>query len=196
MRKASMFLWIAFLFTGCVHVTEPLSDPNKAEPDKRLLGKWRQPGKKHYVIDSPPVKGHPKALIRAALNKAGKDVHEFWFITTTIGKNTYATIYLKDDDAKPVAGYADFRQEGAFEKWNKGNKRSYFIFRYVVDGDKLTVDGGSEQSVKEVMKDQDIQGVSGRFQTPPGWLAKYLDKHGPQTPFDGKNVEVWRRPIE
>jgi hypothetical protein len=27
---------------GCVPVTEPLSDPTKAEPDKRLLGKWNR----------------------------------------------------------------------------------------------------------------------------------------------------------
>src|SRR5260370_21074250 len=180
-----MCLWMDLLLTGGVQVTGPLAAHKRGGRERGLLGKWGDRGKKHYFIASPPVKGHPKALIRAALNKAGKDVHEFWFITTTIGKNTYATIYLKDDDAKPVAGYADFRQEGAFEKWNKGNKRSYFIFRYVVDGDKLTVDGGSKQSVKQVMKEQDIQGVSGRFQTPPGWLAKYLDKHGPQTLFDG-----------
>jgi hypothetical protein len=32
---------IVILLPGCVPVTEPLSDPAKAKPDKRLLGKWQ-----------------------------------------------------------------------------------------------------------------------------------------------------------
>jgi hypothetical protein len=32
------------------------------------------------------------------------------------------------------------------------------------------------------------------FKTPPGWLAKYLEKSGPQTLYNGTNVQEWRRP--
>jgi hypothetical protein len=98
---------IVVLLAGCnVRVTEPLSDPDKAEPDKRLLGTWQwglsrmeidSPAVKGNPkrlglmrIDSPAVKGHPKGLMRSVYN--GFDPTGLWFFTTTIGKHTYGTI--------------------------------------------------------------------------------------------------------
>jgi hypothetical protein len=88
--------------------------------------------------------------------------------------------------------FVDFRREGEFQKWAKGPKRYYFIFRYVLDGDELTVDGGARQAVLRLMKDEKIQGKE-PFQTPRGWLAKYLKNNGPGNLYDRSNVQVWQR---
>jgi hypothetical protein len=183
---------IAILLPGCVSVREPLSDPDKAEPDKRLLGKW-QDGAARCEIDSPAVKGSPKGLMRA-VSKGHPDNPPgvLWFFTTTIGKQTYATIYLEANADKDLPQFADFRNEGAFEKWNKGNDRRYFIVRYVLDGDNLTVDLGDKEAVAKVMQAEKIVG-DGFFKTPPAWLATYLEKNGSQTLYKGTAVEVWRR---
>ena len=181
---------IAVLLPGCFSVTEPLSDPDKAEPDKRLLGKWQRGDEiKRCEIDSPAVKGNPKGLMRAVYDGQVDDPkNAFWFFITTIGKDTYATIYLEPCDEPK---FADFRKEGAFEKWNKGNDRRYYIFRYVLDGDKLTVDLGDKEGMKKLLK---VVGNQDFFKTPPAWLAACLEKSGPQTLYNGTNVQEWRRP--
>src|SRR5262245_17620404 len=106
------------LLPGCVPDTEPLSDPAKAKPDKRLLGKWQEKsGRSNWEIDIPAVKGNPKGLMRAVRNGRADDPrNSFWFFTTTIGKHTYATSFLAFSRR---IEFADFREEGAFEKWNK-----------------------------------------------------------------------------
>jgi hypothetical protein len=186
---------IAVLLPGCVQVTEPLSDPDKAEPDKQILGKWLRGGDETQPceIDSPAVKGNPKGLMRAVYDGRADDPGDaFWFFTTKIGEHTYATIYLEPGEKFK---FADFRKEGAFQKWNKGDDRRYFIFRYVLDGDKFTVDVGDEEAMKKLMQAEKIEsGADEFFKTPMGWLATYLKKSGPKTLYNGTNVQEWRRP--
>jgi hypothetical protein len=178
---------VAALLPGCLFVTQPLSDPDKAEPEKRLLGKWEGPGGRLQEIDCPAVKGNPKGLMRY---REAQDA--FWFFTTTIGKHTYLTIFLDRQD-KP----ADFGQEGAFEKWNKRDGRLYMVNLYVLEGDRLTLRAGSADAGK-LMRAELIPAVEGEgqiapyFKTPPGWLAKYLEQHGPEKLF-GEPAEPWLR---
>ena len=175
---------VAVLLSGCcVSVTEPLSDPDKAEQDKRLEGKWENGA--IIVIDSPAVKGYPKGLMRAVYQATADPPPEkavFWFFTTTIGKDTYATVYTN----------ADFREEGAFEKWKKGDRR-YEICRYKLDEEKLTIHFGDDNATKKLMQAEKIEDAGSYFKTPPGWLAKYLEKNGPETLYDGTYKAEWVR---
>jgi hypothetical protein len=175
---------VAVLLPGCVPVTEPLSDPDKAEPDKRLLGKWESP--ENLEIDSPAVKGNPKGLMRVVYDgdrpppddlPPGKNAT--WFFTTKIGKDTYATIYVEPPPQMFV--FADFHKEGAFEKWNKRDDRCYYIVRYVLDGDELAVDVGDKEAVPKLMLAEKIEWMQWFAKTQPGWLATYLEKNGPKT---------------
>src|SRR2546423_1469624 len=92
----------ALVCVGCVPVTEPVGDVEKAEPDKALVGKWTVTGGdgpaktldvKALTVDAPDVKGNPKGLMRAIMNPDGGD-NENWFFTTTVGKHTYANVIL------------------------------------------------------------------------------------------------------
>jgi hypothetical protein len=185
---------VAVPLPGCIRVTAPLSDPDKAEPDKRLLGNWESTdGNRAWEIDSPAVKGNPKGLMRAVCDGRADDPRDaFWFFTTTIGKDTYATIYTIYDEPSEEPRFADFREQGALEWWNKWNDRRYFIFRYVLDGDKLTVDGGDTEAMEKLVQAEKIAGMR-YFDTRPGWLARYLEKKGHQTLYKGTNRREFQR---
>jgi hypothetical protein len=180
----------ALLSAGCVPVTEPLGDISKAEPDKNLLGAWA--GETGLTITVPEVKGHPKGLMRAVSRQEGQDpASALWFFTTTIGKHSYANIILA-----PGGGLdgVQFDKDGAFAQWQKGSKKRYFIFRYKLDGDKLVVDGGNDKVFANLMKTEKFGQVdSNFFETPAGWLTKYLGKNDPDTIYDQSNANKYTR---
>ncbi len=88
MRYAFLTAFVA-LSAGCVPVTEPVGDIDKAEPDKALVGEWNdnRTDQVFCVIDVPEVKGNPKGLMR--MKWVG---HSTWFYPTTIAKHTYANV--------------------------------------------------------------------------------------------------------
>jgi hypothetical protein len=185
-RRTLLFAFVPLL-AGCVPVTEPLGDAATAEPEKRLVGSWKKDDGSTYEINVPAVAGNPKGLMRAIGNDKPDDLsNTFWFHLKTIGKHTYATIYLHPTE---MAKFADFRESGEFEKWMKNDNRRYFIFRYVLDGDNLTVDSGNDDVVKKLMADVKFDMAGDYYKTPAGWLAKYLEKNGPEAIFDGSNAE-------
>jgi len=103
-RPLLSVLAFALLSPGCVPVTEPLGDIEKAEPDKNFIGIWeRDEGGgdvRAWVVDRPEVKGNPNGLMRLRVIEKGKlpeDAKEratVWFFTTTLGKHTYANVLL------------------------------------------------------------------------------------------------------
>jgi hypothetical protein len=69
----------------------------------------------------------------------------------------------------------------------------------VVDGDKVTFDGGNRDAMEELMESEKIEkmpGPQGWYKTPPGWLAKYLEKNGPDKLYNGEGESVigYQRP--
>ncbi len=189
----------ALLSTGCVPVTEPVGDIDKAEPDKTLVGTWtvtdatglsKQLDIGGLTVDAPAVKGNPKGLMRAVLKQQSDDL---WFFTTTIGKGTYVNFVIEPAGAD----VPKFGTEGGFAKWKEVARKRYFIFKIVRDGDTLTLDGGGENAVPAVMREAKIETDREKFLpsyvTPVGWLAKYLDKTGPNKIFDGTNTLTLKR---
>jgi hypothetical protein len=185
---------VAVLSSGCVPVTEPLGDIDKAEPDKNLIGSWTvsDENKETLAIDVPAVKGNPKGLMRAVTNgKPDDPSNVIWFFTTSVGKHSYANVILTETAAtSPPLG-----KEGEFAKWKQDAKKRYFVFRYTRDGDKLAVDGGNNTAFEKLMAAEKIEMLKdeGFYATPAGWLAKYLDKNGPETIYDRTNTRDYRR---
>ena len=190
---------VALVGVGCVPVTEPVGAVEKAEPDKELVGKWTVTKSvgladafrlKALTIDVPDVKGNPKGLMRAVMKS--DDEKPIWFFITTVGKHTYASVILKDDPDR-----SDFTKEGGFADWKKATGKQYFIFRYARDGNELTIDCGNNDTFNALMSDSKIKGLGAKpieyYETPAGWLAKYLDKTGPEKIFDGSNALMLER---
>jgi hypothetical protein len=184
-----MLFAAAALCGGCVPVTEPVGDIDKAEPDKALVGKWTEGfgNQATVTIEVPDVKGNPKGLMW--VGETGGN--EYWFFTTRVGKHTYANLILGEKFETPPP----LRTEGEFAKWKKDGKKRYFVVRYTLDGDRLTVDGGNHGAFQKLMAGEKVAPVKDEdfYPTPAGWLAKYLDKNGPDALFDGSNKGEYRR---
>jgi len=184
---------VPLLAVGCLPVIEPLSDPDKAEPDKRLLGRWQQANSTGVTeVDQPAVEGNPKGLMRAVYDgKADDPANAFWFVTSTVGKHAYMTVFVE-----PVGDlkFPDFRKPGAYAEYAKRKERRYFIFRYTVDGDTFVGDGGGKTAVEKALNAAGLTtNRDGVFPTPAGWLAKYLAEKDPDAIYDGTNKQEYRR---
>ncbi len=199
-RRSLLLFAFAVLAPGCVPVTEPVGDIDKAERDKALVGTWSVTKAKGLagvfsirtvIVDAPDVKGNPKGLMRALWDEKDSDL---WFFTSTVGKSAYMTVFVGsgNGDKPPV-----LHKEGEYAKWKKEEVKRYFVFRYERDGDALTIDCGNYETFPKLMQDAKIKGDGSKhieyFATPAGWLDKYLAKSGPDKVFDGSNVVVLKR---
>lgn len=200
MTRYSLLFALAVLpAIGCVPVTEPLGNVNKAAPDKGLVGKWKvtkntgqfeSSSFTSLVVDAPVVKGNPKGLMRADVG-AGVGAPVWWFYTHALGKRTYAVVLT--ERTLPLPG---FEKEGAFAKWAKGKEKGYFVFRYALDGDKLTLDVGDYDAFSKHAGAADIKGDGGKyfqyFFPPAGWLAKHYEKNADAI-YDGAHTITMAR---
>lgn len=180
---------LAALFcVGCVPVTDPVGDIDKAEPDKELLGTWDASGSEQWVIDVPDVKGNPKGLMRIRVVDGDKTKETMWFFTAVVGKRIYANLLIGGDGGK---AFADLSAEGTYAKWAKGGGK-YFVGLLTFKGDELTLDSGDKKAVEKLMENEKIAKAE-FYKTGPGWLAKYLEKNGPAAIFDGSDTSKYTR---
>jgi hypothetical protein len=187
LRVLALFA-VAILSSGCVPVAEPLGDIDKAEPVKELIGEWQPENEKGvWIVERPEVKGHPKGLMRLVSVEQGKkreDVSKdniLWFFVTAVGKHQYAHILLVQGDKYPDFAHAD--KEGEYATWAKNDKRGYGIVRIQIDGDKATIYETELEAFGALMEAEKFTKTGGIYQTSAGWLAKYLEKNGPDAIF-------------
>jgi hypothetical protein len=118
----------------------PLSDPDKAKPDARLFGAWRpvKEGTKKlhptfFFIGKVEHGDAPPGIMKSAWvdfdeNNIVRMDEGGYFFTTLIGDSGYANFFEKVvfDRTK-------------FPKWDKRNVKDYVLYKYKIEGDKLTV---------------------------------------------------------
>lgn len=201
-RPLVVLLAFAVLSPGCVPVTEPVGDIDKAEPDKNLVGKWVSAAKPKEepslkIEAAPEVKGNPKGLMVMTPTgypfPGGKEPEvQLYFFVSTVGKGQYGSILV---DADHRLGLLALEKEGEYARWSKGAGRRYVVFRYDAGKDGLTINSGDEDAFRALMKDENIPRDDKKvapqtkdqdrfyYKTPAGWLAKYLDKQGHEKLF-------------
>lgn len=167
---------VALFTSGCVPVTVPVGDIEKAAPNEKLIGTWSQDEPYTWVVDRPDVKDNPKGLMRAryftsanSLEK-GQPSDTIWFFTTTVGKITYANALVS-----PEFGYAELSNAGMYAKWKKAPR--YWIGLLVVEGDAVRMLIPDRKEFEQLMKDNEVSAdKSGYYTLAPGALEKLLAK--------------------
>ena len=207
LRQIVIFALTAFL-TGCIPVTEPLSDVSRAESDAQLFGAWAWKheviGKvRRIVIDAPLIEGNPKGLIRVR-NLDDLHAEPTWMFPTLIGKAAYLSII---DSTSNGEKQFDFLRPGDFAKWQVQMKSDYTIIHYRVESGMLTLNSGDKAAFAKLMKKEkfDQPGPERRlpegvppsadpyYNPPSGWLANYLGKNGSEGLFPKKLDQTYTR---
>jgi hypothetical protein len=178
---------LAILFTGCVPVTNPVGDIDKAEPNKDLIGTWRDDERQPrlWVVDHPKVKGNPKGLMRLRVVEQGKKLEDLksndmvWFFAATAGKERYANVLVLSTKPEKLNWSPEFEREGEYDRWSKHEQRGYWVTRISVMGQVGTIDDGDHRAFESLMKDHKFMEMGEFYAIPRGWLAGYLEKNGP-----------------
>lgn len=202
MSRAFPLVAFAILSSGCLPVTTPVGDIDKAEPNNDLIGTWRDQEQEPrlWIVDRPEVKGNPKGLMRVRLVEKGKTIEDLkprdavWFFTAAAGQHTYVNMLALSNKPKKVEWEPDFAREGEYAEWAKHDQRGYWVAHLVIRGRVVTTHGGNDRAFEDLMKKQKFMEVGGYYMPTPGWFTEYLDKNGPGAIFNaGKGDQILTR---
>jgi hypothetical protein len=201
-RSIPVLLVLATFTTGCVPVTDPVGDIDKAEPNRALIGSWRdrEQEPRLWVVDRPEVKGNPKGLMRLRVVGKGEKLEDLkptdalWFFTATAGMHEYANMLAMSNKPKKLDWEPDLAREGDYDKWARHPQRGYWVGHFTIKGPIATLDYGNLNAFKSLMKKENFPEIGEFYKTAPGWLAGYLEKNGPAGIFDsGKGTQTLTR---
>ena len=127
-----LLLGLALMLAGCVPSEAPLSDPDKSPIDDKWMGKWKAKGDEKLQLDIEKVgaDGYPPGIVKLALSAKDDDRPPqvgVGFCTTLKGK-TYFNL-IGDVGPGPLK----------LPAWKEVPRTDFSIFKYVVDGDTLTI---------------------------------------------------------
>ena len=153
--KSRVFLLLAvcLLASGCDDSTNPLSDPQKATPDTRLAGVWRERDNGDVIYYHVGTMG--KKLPRGVLGVVQVKHHRngeidppdgcLLVFPTTLGDQTY--LNMTGDNQQQI------------EKKGWKSVDSYILLKYKVEGDKLVIWRMDEAAKKRAIKAGKIKGL-------------------------------------
>ena len=194
-------LLLALLSSSCgrVRVTSPLSDPEKAQPDERLCGMWKPENKGDNAPDAAFLligkvgrQDVPAGIMKAMAmeidkNNKLRDISVYFF-TTPAADDTYANLFLEevvDPANSPV--------------WNKKSMRSFLLYKYKAEEDKLTIWSMNDDAVEDAVRSGQVKGkIEGTNTktvtfTDGEDLLRYLKGGGDTKLFEEKRKQVYLR---
>lgn len=203
MRRRLGFLLVASAcaaLASCIPAKEALSDATKAEPDKGLIGTWvREDDEgtrvlmigRHEVLaegaDTPVPRGL-MAFERTIQRKDGRlsrDLDGVFFVSRIKGEN-YANTFGNNV-------VQEAQKQGS---WSYPADMAFFLVRYRVEKDTLTIFYPEKDRVKAAINKGTIKGtVKGDDVEMDGGtaLAEYLGKEGGKSLFPDESAEKWQR---
>ncbi|MCS7305753.1 MAG: hypothetical protein NZ602_11690 [Thermoguttaceae bacterium] len=171
----------SIFLVGCVDSIKPLVDPQKAKPDKQLVGLWRQvrpDGEVSFYHIGQPGDEWPEGVFRVVVltHREGRlepPAEILLFPTQVAGRS-----YLNIAELKP--GLLELIKEKGWEA-----VQGYFIWRYQIEGDRLTVWAMDNNAKRRAIETGKLKGeiTSGQFQVAkftdtPENLARFLSEAG------------------
>jgi len=154
--------------SGCDDSKNPLSDPQTAKPDERLIGVWRGPdgdGDVYYHIGHAGEK-FPASVMRIVEIRHDKGnmepPEEYLAFPTAIKGKTYLNL-VHGGDTNMVKRLDE-------KGWKAVDVDCYTFLKYELDGDTLVMWIIGEQAKQESIEGGKINGV-----TKPNEISKFTD---------------------
>jgi hypothetical protein len=181
-RWTMLGLTVCLFLIGCDEAKHPLSDPNTAKPDKRLLGVWRWEGPNkevgYYHVGRAGDK-FPAAMLRIVEIKhdQGKlePPEEYLAFPTQLDGKSYLNVIL--DGTQKVVQTLDAKG------WRPDAVPSYTFLKYQLDGGKLVVWLIDEEAKERAIRSGKVKGVTeankpARFTDTPENVARFVAQAG------------------
>jgi hypothetical protein len=145
-----LLLGLALLPAGCViHSDVPLSDPDKATPNEKLLGKWLSQSRDNpftLIVRRAP-EGYPAGIQMLSLNDGNPGNYTLLF-TTELKGQTYANLW---------GGWV--RKPADLPPWDKARKGQCGIVNYTVEDDTAVLWPPNEKLLQELVRTGKRKGV-------------------------------------
>jgi hypothetical protein len=151
---------LCLTLTSCVDSESAMSEPEKAKLDEGLLGVWRakrEDDSTEYYHVAAAGGNFPQSVFRIiAVLHTNKGTLappiEVYAFPTTLGKNHYLNVALvTSENAKRMD------REG----WSRDLVKGYFILKYELNGDAITVAAMDKQAKKDAIESGEIMGRTG-----------------------------------
>ena len=181
---------LAILFTGCVAVTNPVGDIDKAEPDREIVGTWVSTKNPSDIVrfEVREVKGVPKGMM--PMTALGD---QYWFFVATVGKEKFGNLCMDHGGGKHEV-LPDFGMTGAYEHWAGSRSRFYVVFRYSTGKDEITLNFGDDKAYQAIGREAKLkEPKDAPFETPVGWLASHIEKNGSDKIFPAEKEIKFER---
>ena len=150
--KTRMLLGLCLLLTGCDDSKNPLSDPQTAKPDERLVGMWRS-GDVYYHIGHAGEK-FPKGVMRVVevthTETGVEPPDEYLAYSTVLGSESYLNVVIDPKQVKLLD------EKG----WKSEAVQSYTFLKYQVDGDKMVALVIDEKAKEQAVRSGKIMGMT------------------------------------
>jgi hypothetical protein len=195
-RAIPVLVAFATLSPGCVPVTNPVGDIEKAEPDNALVGTWVSTKNPSDIVrfEVREVKGVPKGMMPMTALGTSPERDPYWFFVATVGKEKFGNLCMDHGGGKKEV-LPDFGAPGAYEHWAGSRARFYVVFRYSTGKDEITLNFGDEKAYQAVGREARLkEPKDAPFETPVGWLANYIEKNGSDKIFPAdKDIKFERK---
>jgi hypothetical protein len=146
-----LLLGLALLPAGCyIHSDVPLSDPDKATPNEKLLGKWVSQSNDNpltLTVEKAPPAGYPAGVLMLSFGDENPDNYTLFFSTELRGK-TYVNL---------CGGWV--RSPAQLPAWDKARKGPFGIVKYAVAGDIAVVWDHDESLLQESVRRGKLKGI-------------------------------------
>jgi hypothetical protein len=199
-RFGVFLLLSSTILAGCV-LKDPLSNPDQAKLDDRLIGAWKYEGEKSkdenwiLFVGKADLRHAPPGIMKAVSVENDREkqigVRTHYFFPTCLSEVNYANLL----DENPLDGEKE-------KTWNENRVQQWLLIKYSVEIDRLTIwflDASAVEKavtrgeVKGIVEEKGLLKIKRTVFTDPKDLSRFLVNGGDKKLFSHDHKMVFSR---
>ena len=162
---------------GCVPVTNPVGDIDKAEPDKALVGTWVSTQNSSDIVrfEVREVKGIPKGMMPMTVLGTSPERDPYWCFVSTVGKEKFGNLCM-DFGGRKKDVLPDFGMAGAYGAGPGAGRASMWSFATPPARTRSRSTSGTRRPTRRIAQGGEAEGAEGCSVRDAGRLAGELHR--------------------